>query len=427
MRTSFYRNGRVATIILLLIAFTALPMSTQAGAQATSPESSTLPASGVGGGSWVRAFQEDAAGQRLSTAATCTLPAPPLVAPEDGTQVTTLTPEITWQVMPNTIRYQIEFSPNATFSPIEFISAYLSAQTEGVISTVPFDNLRPNTTYYWRVASVCTDTRQRGAYSAARRLRTGPEGGALPGQPSLLAPADSVRTASIRVAFTYTAVPTANRYQIRLYRSLADAQANRWWRIDYSDTTHLHETFEPEQTQYWMIGASNDDGWGLFSSLRSLTTPEVSATGTITPAAGGTLTPDPGTTTIQFPAGTVGSTTTLSYTLMAEPDQRLANWRFGNRAFTLKAFSGDTPVTTFSQPFTITLDYDLDDLRAAGIGDPTLLNLLFWNGTEWVPLLPCAGCSNDTQNRRITAVLDHLTEFALAASVKTVYLPMIVR
>jgi hypothetical protein len=427
MQSHYRSQNHILIAVLLITLLAALPLSTHAGVQAPSPGASTLLTSEAVSRSWVRDGQEDAADQRISTAATCTLPPPPLVAPEDGAQVTTLTPEITWQVMPNTLRYRIEFSPNADFSTIEFRADYLSTQTQGVISTVPFDNLRPNITYYWRIASVCADTNQRGAYSAARRLRTGPEGGALPGQPSLLAPADGAKTASIRVAFTYTAVPTAKRYQTRLYRSLADAQANRWWRIDYSGTTYLHETFEPEQTQYWMIGAWTDAGWGLFSPLRSLTTPKVNATATISPETGGTLTPDPGTTSIQFPAGAVGSTTTLSYTLQAEPNQRLANWRFGNRSLTLKAFSGETPVTSFSKPFTLTIDYDLADLLAAGIGDPALLNLVFWNGSEWVSVLPCAGCTNDTARRRVTVVLDHLTEFALAAPVKIVYVPLIRR
>jgi len=59
------------------------------------------------------------------------------------------------------------------------------------------------------------------------------------------------------------------------------------------------------------------------------------------------------------------------------------------------------------------------------------LNLAFWNGNAWVKVLPCAGCGVDTVNNRLTAVLDHFTEFALLSGLPSVgdgkirvYLPM---
>jgi hypothetical protein len=48
--------------------------------------------------------------------------------------------------------------------------------------------------------------------------------------------------------------------------------------------------------------------------------------------------------------------------------------------------------------------------RCAPLAKRRMIN---WNGTAWIAILPCAGCSLDTVNNRITAVLDHLTEFAL--------------
>ena len=129
---------------------------------------------------------------------------------------------------------------------------------------------------------------------------------------------------------------------------------------------------------------------------------------------------------MQFPPGAVTQQTTLSYTLQPEPDQDLANFRFAGRAFTLEAFDSNGDVTTFNQPFTITIIYDTWDLFAAGIGDPSRLNLVFWNGSEWEGILPCAGCSIDTVNRTVTAVINHLTEFALVGpAAPKVYLPII--
>src|SRR5207253_3138227 len=63
--------------------------------------------------------------------------------------------------------------------------------------------------------------------------------------------------------------------------------------------------------------------------------------------------------------------------------------------------------------YTITLRYAEADWQQAGIVDESTLNLYTWNGTAWVAVLPCSGCSLDTANNVLTAVLDHFTEFAL--------------
>ena len=55
-------------------------------------------------------------------------------------------------------------------------------------------------------------------------------------------------------------------------------------------------------------------------------------------------------------------------------------------------------------------NYDNAELEAAGITDTTKLNLYFWNGTQWKGILPCAGCSVNTADKTVTAVLDHFTE-----------------
>lgn len=73
-------------------------------------------------------------------------------------------------------------------------------------------------------------------------------------------------------------------------------------------------------------------------------------------------------------------------------------------------------------------------LAAAGITDPATLNIVFWNGNAWTPMLPCAGCSIDTVNRIVTVVADHFTDFALVGAGATtipqqnaVFLPLVQR
>ena len=70
------------------------------------------------------------------------------------------------------------------------------------------------------------------------------------------------------------------------------------------------------------------------------------------------------------------------------------------------------------------ISYSGDLVQRLGIFERTL-NIAYWNGSAWVPMLPCAGCGVDTINHRITLVANHFTEFALIGeSAKRVYMPI---
>jgi hypothetical protein len=78
-------------------------------------------------------------------------------------------------------------------------------------------------------------------------------------------------------------------------------------------------------------------------------------------------------------------------------------------------------VTSFPASYTIRLTYQDSDWQSAGIADESLLNLAYWdtaNG-QWVNMLPCAGCSLDSEQNHLVAILNHLTEFALIGSIAT--------
>jgi hypothetical protein len=152
----------------------------------------------------------------------------------------------------------------------------------------------------------------------------------------------------------------------------------------------------------------------------------------ISPITGGEITANNGAITMQFPGGAVTTTTTILVSTVATTTHSLANFRFAGRLFDINATDAyGQPVTQFKQPYTLTLKYDDADWQNAGIADESDLNLYYWNGSAWVGILPCAGCSLDTANNKLTVVLDHLTEFALLALAsggeKKVYLPLIIK
>jgi len=121
---------------------------------------------------------------------------------------------------------------------------------------------------------------------------------------------------------------------------------------------------------------------------------------------------------LNLPAGAVTVPTTFTYTELAGPSEAPTpgTLRFAGLSFTLVARdAAGNPVTTFPVPFTLVLNYQDADWQAAGIPAERLLNLFWWDtGTAgWRGVLPCDGCSLDTVNNRLTAQLNHLTEFAL--------------
>jgi hypothetical protein len=144
-------------------------------------------------------------------------------------------------------------------------------------------------------------------------------------------------------------------------------------------------------------------------------------TGSTTPTTGGGLTV-PGRFNIRFPAGAFASNLTLTYTPIFSsthplPDRALLD------IFDLGASANGQGVTQFDKPYTMVISYSGDLVQQLGIFERTL-NIVYWNGSTWVPMLPCAGCGVDTVNHRITIVANHFTEFALIGeSTKRVYLP----
>jgi hypothetical protein len=158
------------------------------------------------------------------------------------------------------------------------------------------------------------------------------------------------------------------------------------------------------------------------------TEPTVSAS--VSPISPTTITLPHGWGSITFPAGAVGSPVTITYTqLLDAPAYTPPTGKtFANRAFTLVAVDGSgNPVTDFSVPYTITLNYWDGDWQTAGVVGEGSLNPMYWSGSAWTPTLPCAECSLDTVANQLVVKLNHLTEFALMGTAYRVYLPLVMR
>lgn len=151
-------------------------------------------------------------------------------------------------------------------------------------------------------------------------------------------------------------------------------------------------------------------GYGRINAYKALGT----TSAVIEPEAGGSLSADDGNLTLDFPAWSVTITTTVTYTPNPSPSNPIGHLIFANMDCVLEATDGQgDPVTQFDPPYTLTLLYQDADWQDAGITDESTLNLYYWNGSRWEGVLLCAGCSLDTVNNKLVAVLDHFSEFGL--------------
>ena len=161
--------------------------------------------------------------------------------------------------------------------------------------------------------------------------------------------------------------------------------------------------------QVWVSGSR---GFSVYSN------PWKPVVNTIYPATGGTLNSIDGSTKVVFPPGAVSVETTLTYT--AEQPMPTGDLEHIGHFFEMSAvISGTTtPVTSFSQPFTVTVEYT--DAEVGVISEPTL-SLYSWNGSAWVG----ESSTLDTTANLVTSTLDHLTHFAVLGETNRIYLPLV--
>jgi streptogramin lyase len=141
---------------------------------------------------------------------------------------------------------------------------------------------------------------------------------------------------------------------------------------------------------------------------------------TIYPAHSKSVLSIDGSTSVNFPSGSVDLPTTLTYTTtVASPTGDLLG--IGHFFGMSAVISGTTtPVTSFNQPFTVTVEYT--EAESGGVDESTL-GLYWWNGSTW----QLASSTRDPFDNRVTATLNHLTRFAVLGGKLHLYLPLLMR
>jgi len=203
----------------------------------------------------------------------CALPAPSLISPIGGTQISTLVPDFQWSRTGDL--YRVQISAMSDFSVLIYDTRW-NFGAANPSQRMNF-NLSPNTNFYWRVASRCTDD-SLGPYSSPASFSTGNVTGPFPNPPAMIAPPDGAVQSPLEVTFSWADVPGATAWQLRIYSSLTMAQNdNEWNTIPEGGTwaswwtNSAVWTFTSTGTYYWRVAAGTDAGWGSLSPVRSFT------------------------------------------------------------------------------------------------------------------------------------------------------------
>ena len=157
----------------------------------------------------------------------------------------------------------------------------------------------------------------------------------------------------------------------------------------------------------------------------------VKSEATIDKAIGATLVSVDEKIVAQFPPGVVESKTLVRLTQRTLPPHPIGPLEYAGIGFNLSASTSTGAPAQFLDDFTLDVAYGDSGLGAAGSEVEPYLNLYWWDGGAWRGILPCAGCSHDTEGQTFTVVLDHLSEFALLAGdpppVWRLYQPLIMK
>ncbi len=137
-----------------------------------------------------------------------------------------------------------------------------------------------------------------------------------------------------------------------------------------------------------------------------------------------------GTTEVNIPAGAFGTDATVTFKQVITPEQELGELKFAGQSFDLEA----TADLVEGNAVDITMEYDEDDLAAAGITDESVLAIYYWdeNKSQWDDVAntcsPASEYNRDAAQNTLSVEVCHLSSFGLfGISGYEIYLPVVMK
>ena len=179
------------------------------------------------------------------------------LSPADGASTTDTTPTFSWDAVPDAAGYEVQLADSK--------AGVEAAPTQSVTDTsyTPSSALANEQTHYWRVRAVDGDD-QKGGWSEIHSLAVNI------GAVSSLSPADGASTTDTTPTFSWTEVPGAAEYEVRI----ADSEPGLTNASSVRETVTTHtpaSALTNLQTYYWQVRAKDGAGqYGAWSDVQSL-------------------------------------------------------------------------------------------------------------------------------------------------------------
>ena len=189
---------------------------------------------------------------------------PVLLAPADAAQLSSLAPLLSWRPVVSGL-HKIQVSTDSGFAPSVTLAVSTTKQIKlplaTQVDTEITSNLKPATTYYWRVGVALP---QGDSYTPVQNFTTPAQDAVqLPGVVPIISPRNNASLTGSRVLLKWGALPGAILYRIRMF----DASGNQFGpgteEVD-GNTVALWVENMPKGSYTWKIKVLTASGWGPY-------------------------------------------------------------------------------------------------------------------------------------------------------------------
>ena len=338
------------------------------------------------------AFEDEEGIRAIYPATTTPTPTPTRTATPTNTSTATPTRTATPTSTPTSTPTQ-----TSTYTPTPTSTSTRTSTPTNTSTATPTRTATPTSTF----TSMPTQTSTYTSTPTSTSTRTSTPTNTSTSTPSRTATPMSTSTSTPTQTSTYTSTPTSTPSHTPTPTSTSTL------------TPTQTSTYTPTPTSTQTLTATPTSS-PTPTRTPTVTPTPVTSSAVISPGSGGTMTSPDGLVSVVFPPGAVTMPVTVTYSGFSHLTHSSANFIFASHAFDLSAWNaqGDL-ITDFILPFTLTLSYSEADWQNAGISQEADLNLVYWNGVQWIRSLPCDGCTLDTDQNRLTVILNHLSDFAL--------------
>lgn len=184
--------------------------------------------------------------------------APELLTPTNLAKGVALNSPFTWKLTPNTSKFHLQVSENASFT--QLVVDKNNLPTNNFVST----ELDYETEYWWRVASI-NDAGKSGWSEVFKFTTTSP----TPDKPYLAGPPNNAVTNSTTPLLFWTSVPGAETYSLQISKDdTFEGFSVRYTKSNMTDTFHVVPAgrINNETDYWWRVKCVNSGGESVYTS-----------------------------------------------------------------------------------------------------------------------------------------------------------------